>query len=122
MSLALVNTEEAEWRRRKINLLSLLMGFLRQISPDADLTKVHDDRGLRFDLILLLSHYHIILRPGLFVVGMNLNSWRSASLAPAFFLTPFPRDFIAVYVTLSVLVARDHRSAPIAFLSQSFRP
>lgn len=40
MSLVNVKAEEAEWRTRKINLFSLLRGFLTQISPGQDLTKV----------------------------------------------------------------------------------
>jgi hypothetical protein len=45
MSLVNVSAEEAEWRTRKINLFSLLRGFLSQISPGQDLTKVLFLRG-----------------------------------------------------------------------------
>eukprot|EP01128_Nolandella_sp_AFSM9_P010069 TRINITY_DN685_c0_g1_i1.p1 TRINITY_DN685_c0_g1~~TRINITY_DN685_c0_g1_i1.p1 ORF type:complete len:932 (+),score=257.28 TRINITY_DN685_c0_g1_i1:84-2798(+) len=38
--MSLVNVAEAEWRTRKINVLSLLTGFLKQLSPGEDMTKV----------------------------------------------------------------------------------
>lgn len=38
--MSLVNVHDAEWRKRKINLLNIIRSFVSQLTPGQDLTKV----------------------------------------------------------------------------------
>lgn len=64
---SLINITESEWRTRKINLISLLKGFVGQLKPGEDLTKVSLPSVLchPFSMLELLSQrilltYHIL--------------------------------------------------------------
>jgi hypothetical protein len=60
---SLINVTDAEWRSREINIMSLVRGFISQISPGQDITKISLPSELchPFSMLELISHRQLLL-------------------------------------------------------------
>jgi hypothetical protein len=60
---SLINVTDAEWKSREINIMSLVRGFISQISPGQDITKISLPSELchPFSMLELISHRQLLL-------------------------------------------------------------